>query len=265
MSTRPVVVVTRPVEQAVSLAQQLEQWGCDVLLLPALIISPVPWSEHTRTCLQQLHQFDFVHFSSPNAIRYALEPLAKKPIDWALFTHIGLMGHGSQECMRHYAPESEPLWITSPAHESWDSESLIEAMACQAWAKSMRRALLIKGQGGRELLAHWLRSLSVEVEYAEVYRRECVLPNPDIETKLQFLSRTSRCIWLLSSSEATFALTRIISSMPNPSLQQKLWQSVALVTHERVALAAHQGGFQRVILCQPGEQALKAALESLYD
>ncbi|MFN8917465.1 MAG: uroporphyrinogen-III synthase [Burkholderiales bacterium] len=265
MSDRPVVIMTRPVEQAADLTSQLQQWGYAVQLLPALTIEPVVWSEQTRTRLQRLAQFDFVHFSSPNAIRYALEPLYNKGLSWSGSVHIGLMGHGSQHMMRRYYPESEALWITPPEQGPWDSESLIQVMAQQSWLKNLHRALLVKGQGGREVLADWLRSRSVEVEYAEVYSRRTVEWTPQIEASLMSLARAERCIWLLSSSEGTKALGKVLSKLSDAQLQHELWHSVALVSHERVALAAQGAGFQQVIVCNPGEKGLKAALESLHD
>lgn len=265
MRSRPVVIVTRPVEQALGWVQQLQQWGYEALLFPVLAIQPVLWSEQTRTHLSQLNQFDFVHFSSPNAIHYALQALGKNAALWAKSAHIGLMGSGSRELMRRWYPESAPQWISPPEAGSWDSETLIQIMVRQPWLKDVRRALLVKGEGGREVLADWLRSRSIEVQYAEVYARHPVQWSPEIEAKLHSLRPISQCVWLLTSSEGSQALGKVIRQLSDGELQQKLWHASVLTTHERVACAAHQAGFEHVIPCLPGEQALKAALESLHD
>jgi uroporphyrinogen III methyltransferase/synthase len=265
MKSRPVVIVTRPVEQAAGWVQQLQQWGYETFLFPVLAIEPVVWSEPTRTHLHQLNQFDFVHFSSPNAIHYALQPLGKNATLWASSAHIGLMGSGSRALMRRWYPESAPQWISPPEEGAWDSETLIQVMARQPWLKDLRRALLVKGQGGREVLADWLRSHSIEVQYAEVYARQPLQFTPETEAKLHSLRDMAQCIWLLTSSEGSQALGKIIRRLSDGELQQKLWHASVLTTHERVAWAAHQAGFEQVISCLPGEQALKAALESLHD
>lgn len=264
MSAKPLVVVTRPAEQAAALQQQLQTWDYPVLLMPLLTIEPVPWSDQTRTHLQQLHQYDFIHFSSPNAIRYALEPLSSKAVHWGKHQRIGLMGDGSRDMMRHYYPESEPCWICPEQDQPWDSEALIRVMQQQSWMKDIRRALLVKGQGGRELLATWLRAQAITVEHAVVYSRRCLQFTAEVEASLQSLAHNARQVWLLSSSEATLALGQVIQQSGDVELQSRCWQAPVLVTHERVALAAQQAGFTQVIKCRPGEQALKAALESLH-
>ena len=62
--------------------------------------------------------------------------------------------------------------VSFPA-EGDDSEALLElASLREAIAGPDPRVLILRGEGGRELLAERLRELGASVEYLELYRRE---------------------------------------------------------------------------------------------
>ena len=62
--------------------------------------------------------------------------------------------------------------VSFPA-EGDDSEALLELPALrEAIARPDPRVLIMRGEGGRELLAERLRELGASVEYLELYRRE---------------------------------------------------------------------------------------------
>lgn len=261
---RPVVIVTRPVEQAQSVVECLSEWGYAPLLLPALTISALPWSQQTRENLLALRSFDFIHFSSPNAIDYALASDEICHLGCAPHAHIGLMGPGSRAALRCWWPQTESRWISPAVDSGLDSEALIKNLAQQPWMAEVRRALLIKGQGGRRVLADWLSERSIEVAYAEVYGRTGVEYTDEVQKTLAQAAAASRCVWLLSSSEGVLALGRLLQQA-SEQIQRALWAAPALTNHQRVAQAARQAGFRHVYQSESGEHALKAALESLYD
>src|ERR1700679_3254338 len=76
------VILTRAAEQAAECRRALESRGAEVMLLPAVrIAQPETWSLLDRELLR-LHEFDWVLFTSRNAVRFIAERLAE--LDCAL-------------------------------------------------------------------------------------------------------------------------------------------------------------------------------------
>ena len=69
------VILTRPAEQSAEWVRVLESCGAEVLLLPAVrIVPPETWSLLDRELLR-LEEFDWVLFTSRNAVRFVSERL----------------------------------------------------------------------------------------------------------------------------------------------------------------------------------------------
>lgn len=64
------MVVTRATEQAHELAHSLEALGADVLLLPTVSFAAVEDSQALDTALRGLAEFDWILFTSQNAVRF---------------------------------------------------------------------------------------------------------------------------------------------------------------------------------------------------
>ena len=138
------IVVTRPREQAVSLAQRIEQQGGNAVLFPLLEISPVADAKPLRTLIARLPEFNLAIFISPNAVRYGMEAiLAVGAIPPAL--KIATVGQGSARALRDLGVEK----IIAP-QDRFDSEALLalpELQQVAGW-----RVIIFRGDGGRELL-----------------------------------------------------------------------------------------------------------------
>lgn len=63
------VVVTRPREQAASLAEPLEALGAEVLVVPTIRIQPRPLGVEVAAVLRELGSYQLVVFTSANAVR----------------------------------------------------------------------------------------------------------------------------------------------------------------------------------------------------
>ena len=71
------VVVTRPREQAASLAEPLEALGAEVLLVPTIRIVPRPLDDEVAGVLRELSAYQLVVFTSTNAVRVFAGYLAR--------------------------------------------------------------------------------------------------------------------------------------------------------------------------------------------
>jgi uroporphyrinogen-III synthase len=164
--TATTIVVTRPAHQAGPLCRLIEAQGGRAISFPALEIE---CSSQPQPLLQQLGQFDLAIFISANAVecaaRFMPTPLPPK----TLLAAVGKRTAALLQHHHHGAP------VLSPANGS-DSEALL-AMAELQQVRG-KRILIVRGAGGRELLAEALLQRGAQVEYAEVYRR--VRPGGDL-------------------------------------------------------------------------------------
>lgn len=160
------VLVTRAREQAQPLCDAIRAAGGVPWCLPALEVHPLggePACERSP---------DLVIFVSPNAVRFG-ERLLNCPD-----ARLAAIGPATATTMRAggHPPDIVP-------DHGYDSESLLATP--ELTDLRGRSVLIVRGRGGRELLADTLRERGGQVEYAEVYeRRRPVLAPAEIETIL---------------------------------------------------------------------------------
>ena len=164
------IAITRPRDQAAPLARRIEQAGGIPLLFPLLDIAPAQDQQALREQISRLAQFDLAIFISPNAVQYgmaAIRAAGELPQNLKIAT----VGQGSAKALRELGIAE----VIAPA-ERFDSEGLLalpELQHVAGW-----RVLILRGDGGRELLGDTLRARGATVEYAACYRRS--KPQQDI-------------------------------------------------------------------------------------
>lgn len=163
------VLVTRPVVQAQSLAQQIEQAGGEAIRFPTLEIATVRDVAALERMLAGIARFDLAIFISPNAVTHGLVHIKRCGSLPARLT-IAAIGRGTARVLAD-AGIVNPI---TPVDGS-DSEALLAQPELQQVAG--KRVVIFRGEGGRALLGDTLRARGAQVEYAECYRRVC--PNTD--------------------------------------------------------------------------------------
>lgn len=151
------VLVTRPVGQAEALRSAILDCGGKVERLPLLAIES-NLSETDRRKLENSHTFSDLVFVSPNAVRFSAHALAPGK------ARVIAIGEGTAAWLEEQAVRVDLVPKRSTSEGLLEDERL--------GAMRGRKVLIVRGHGGRELLADSLRRLGAEVEYAEVYRRE---------------------------------------------------------------------------------------------
>ena len=168
------VVVTRPRDQAVSLAQRIIQEGGHSILFPLLEISPIADPLPLRQLVSHLAEFNLAIFISPNAVRYGMEAIqGAGTLPAAL--KIATVGQGSAKALRALGVAE----IIAP-QDKFDSEALLalpELQNVAGW-----RVVIFRGEAGRELLGDTLKERGANVEYAACYQR--AKPQHDAATLL---------------------------------------------------------------------------------
>ena len=165
------VLVTRPRGQSAGLVALIEGRGGTAIPFPVIDILPVHEPRGARLALESLDDFHRVIFVSPNAVEHGLALMDdEKPRQArAVFMAVGASTAAALERAGVGA-------VMRPA-DSAGSEALLALPELQGDALVGSRILIVRGEGGRELLGDTLSKRGARVQYAEVYRRAC--PAPD--------------------------------------------------------------------------------------
>jgi uroporphyrinogen-III synthase len=156
------VLLTRPAEESMALAASLSEAGIFSSSLPLLDIEALPVTAEQQAVFADLGRYCAVIVVSKPAARLALRQLGRAwpQLPWfsvGAATAQVLADHGLNVHYPQTGDDSEAL-LALPA--------LREAIAGQG-----ARVLILRGEGGRELLAERLREQGASVDYLELYRR----------------------------------------------------------------------------------------------
>jgi uroporphyrinogen-III synthase len=121
---------------------------------------------------------------------------------------------------------------------------------------SGRRVLILRGNGGRDLIARTLASRGALVHYCAAYERH--YPELDGDALTRHWQAAGLDSLLITSGELLQRLLELVPSQQQPWLYDRL----LVVPSPRVAEMAEAAGFTRITIAQgASNQALTAALE----
>ncbi len=190
------VMVTRTREQASELVAGLEEAGAACIEWPTIAIGPPDSWEPLDQALAELHAFDWILFTSINAIRCFFGRLRDKGLDSRILAgcRIGVVGSTTADVLRGYGIEADLL----PGE--FTGEGLAAALVEQG--VEGQRILLPRAKKAREILPETLRQAGAEVVIAPVYQN--VRPSARSEELRQlFLERRVDVLTFTSSSTVT--------------------------------------------------------------
>jgi uroporphyrinogen-III synthase len=241
------VLVTRPEHQAHHLCQLIEAEGGAPVRYPALVIKPRPDRAAVRAATGPADRYDLIIFISANSVRYGADFLDQR-------RDVPLAAVGQPTAA---ALNAAGYRVSVMPAEGASSEALL-AMP-QLAHMSGQRVLIVRGSGGRELLAEALAARGATVQYAEVYTREPARPSTQLQAEIEQLWRQGGIrAYAATSVELLEALVGIVTPR-----SRELMDSTALVTgSQRVADAAARLGLGSPILLadSPDDAALTGAL-----
>ncbi|MDD3884493.1 MAG: uroporphyrinogen-III synthase [Gallionella sp.] len=237
------IVVTRPRAQAFSLAQGIEAAGGIPLILPLLEIAATEINQDFSERLHALPDANFVIFISPNAVRFGLEALRRAGVVFSPSIQIAAVGQGTVRALREAGCR-----VALVPETQFDSEGLLALPALQQI--DGQRMIIVRGEGGRELLAEVLRARGARVDYLECYARRpatfdgasLLAEHPDVLT--------------VTSSEALDVLWDGLDD----AARAAILDVPLLVIHPRIAARAHQHGWRNVQTTAAGDDGLLAGL-----
>ncbi|MDF3841863.1 uroporphyrinogen-III synthase [Pseudomonas citronellolis] len=243
------LLLTRPQDECAALAASLAEHGVASASLPLLAIEPLEETPEQRSLLLDLDRYCAVVVVSKPAARLGVEridrywPQPPARQDWFA------VGAATAAILDDYG-----LRVHHPENGD-DSEALL---ALPALARALQvpgpRALILRGEGGREFLAERLRGQGVAVDYLELYRR--VLPDYPAGELARRVRDEALNGLVVSSGQGLEHLLRVAGED---------WPRLAglplFVPSPRVAELARDAGARHVIDCRGANAA--ALLEAL--
>jgi len=219
------VLVTRPEQQAKNLCDMIETTGGEAMAFPVIDI--------VSTDVQTWPQFvlaeqDMIIFVSRNAVTNFVNAI-KEP--FAKHTQLVSVGAGSAASMRLHG-----LHVDLQPSQSIGSEGLLLMPEFEELVG--KQILIVRGKGGRELLADTLLQRGAVVHYLEVYKR--ALPRPTLEQCEQAI--TAECV-VCTSVEGVKNLSLLLQKGLKTLLDKPM-----LVVSERIKNYAESLGFQNIIV-----------------
>jgi uroporphyrinogen-III synthase len=231
------VLVTRPAAQADGLCRLIEAANGRAIRVPSIEIAPAADPRAAAGLLAQ--SWDMLYFVSPNAVEHALALVSDG--SWPQVAKIAAVGRATAQALTDAgrAPNLVP-------EQRFDSETLL-AMPELADMRG-RRVLIVRGDGGRTLLADTLRARGAEVVYAEVYRRLRPAFDP-----APLLLRWAESVAMVTATSDEVLLN--LMEMLGPEGRPPLLETPLVVVAERTGTTARGLGFARVEVAERAEDA----------
>jgi uroporphyrinogen-III synthase len=245
------LIVTRPRAQAAAAVAQLRADGVDAVALPLLEVEPIADPAVLRARWAELRAYKLVMFVSANAVQSFFAAAPADAALWPRHTLAASTGPGTTAALVAAGVPAAQVVAPGAAATQLDSEALWQELSRHPWAGT--RALIVRGEGGREWLAQTLGAAGARVDMVAAYRR--TLPRLDGEEAALLAAAQARpqaFVWHFTSSEAVRHLPLLAPGATWSS-------SSAFAAHERIAQAAREIGFAQVQTLAPGAEPLLLA------
>lgn len=241
------LLLTRPAAENTALAATLAEVGVFSSSLPLLETEVLAETPEQRATLLDLPGYCAVIVVSKPAARHALTRMAQAGVTPPTEQQWFSVGAATAQVLAPYL-QTHGLTISYPAAGD-DSEALLALpQLAEALARPNPRVLIMRGQGGRELLADTLRKQGAAVDYLELYRR--ILPTYAPGALWQCLVHQQLNAVLISSGQG-LANLRELAGDAWPELSRL----TLLVPSVRVAEQAREAGVQHIIDCRGASAA----------
>lgn len=244
------VLVTRPAPQAAALVQGVRSAGGTAFEFPALAIETVALAQLAAP-LAQLAVADIAIFVSPNAAELGIAAIragGQLPVEVTLFA----VGPGTARVLQAQGLGQ----VVTPAGQGQDSEALLALPQLQEVAG--KRIVIVRGVGGRALLADTLRARGAQVDFLECYRR--TRPAADSAPLLAHWQSGGIDAVTVASAETLHNLAALLGA-PGAAL---LATTPLFAPHEKIAEAARRFGIAPVIATRGGDAGLLDGLVNWF-
>jgi uroporphyrinogen-III synthase len=261
------IVLTLPQPRAGALAALLRERGHEALECAFVQLQPLIGRADEIGLRERLAGADRLIFVSPTAVEVLADALDD---DWPAGPIPAVVGPGSLAALaeRRGVPAGGVLVPPGPA---FDAAALLALPALRA--PLGERILVVRAQGGNQMIETELRQRGAEVQAIEAYRRLPLDPCASMLARLAgWLAEGSAGLAHGSGAEATRLLvtttdaaTELARLADRDVRFSGLRQLQAIAIHPRIAARLRALGWNSVISADPGVESLLRALESGRD
>lgn len=239
------VAITRPSGQATRLTELVQAAGGHVYAWPLIAIAALPDYADFEQRLHQLDRCDWLIFISSNAVQHAMPRILARHGGMPPQLHCAAIGPVTASELAGFGVHQ----VLTP-QQRFDSEALLALPQMQQ--VQGQRILIVRGVGGRELMAQTLQARGAEVTFAECYRR--INPQTDANFIAGLWQNRQLQALVITSSEAMRHLLQLAADAP---WLRQLW---LCVNHARIAEQPLALGLRVAIADAPGDDAMLRCL-----
>jgi uroporphyrinogen-III synthase len=251
------ILVTRPRHQSDRLCELISKANGIAILFPTIEIKAILSSEKLSACFDNINQYDFVIFVSRNAVRVVFENYLNES---QLPNHIQVLAIGAGTAVA--LSEANMMDVLNAGIQA-DSESLLQIPELAGEHVNNKRILIVRGVGGRELLADTLKERGATVEYAEVYQRH--LPEYEIQECHEVWQNSAPDAVIVSSNEGLENLLKLTEEKDRKQLfntplvvmserNEKLAKSIGFVSKVEIANTKNDEGLLSAVFNLVGDK-----------
>jgi uroporphyrinogen-III synthase len=214
------VLVTRPRERARELCFLLEDEGAEVIALPLLELLPPEDERPLRSAAEQIHQYAWIAFASPSAVR-ALVGAAQQAgtLDRLAKLKVAVVGPGTgTEVEAHGLTVAKTATVNTGAGLA---QALLGAVGVD------EQVLLPAAQQGRPELEDGLRRAGIRVARVVAYRSE---QRPVDKATLEALASNPPEVLLFASPRAVTAFFELLVSTDTSRLKHSKFVAIGPTT-----------------------------------
>ena len=234
------IAITRPLNQATKLTELIQKAGGHVISFPLIEIVPLDDYATFENVIANINDFYWLLFISSNAVQNSMPRLIKQGAPKTL--KFAAIGPTTAASLNAFGVKE----VTIPIGNRFDSESLLSLP--EMHDLQSKKVMVVRGIGGRDVLANTLKNRGATVTFAECYQRTNPQSNCDILTKAYANHQLQSII--VTSSEAMrhlLDLTHDATWLKNVTL---------CVNHARVAEQPLAMGLNTIVAEAPGDAAM---------
>lgn len=237
------VAITRPINQAKTLTELIQTAGGNVISFPLIEITALNDYTQFEQIIADIASYDWIIFISSNAVQHSLPRLIKQGIP----PHLQFAAIGPTTAQSLNAFGIEKVLIPKVR---FDSESLLSLPEMHSMQD--KKVMIVRGIGGREVLANTLIKRGAQVTFAECYQR--INPQNNCNALAKAYKKGDLHAIVVTSSEAMRYLLALAGA------SDWLKQVILCVNYARVAEQPLQMGLNVRVANASGD---KAMLETL--
>lgn len=244
------ILVTRPSPAGEQLVRRLGALGHVAFHAPLIDFAPGADLEKLPSALARLNEGDLVFALSQNAVNYANTVINRRGLQWPTLVAYYAIGRASALLMHKISG----LSVDFP-HDQEISESLLLLPNLQQLAG--KRVIIMRGNGGRELLGDTLTERGALVSYYECYQRSPVYYNGNEQSAHWLNAKVDTLV--VTSGEM---LQQLYTLVPDDYRSTWLLCCRLIVVSERLATLAQGLGWHRILVADNADNdALIRALQ----